>query len=830
MKQNRTLVLILFALVSCGGGGGGGSNNAPAVSQTPTPPSAPPSLSFDELKAQFEGYYEYSDHWGLSAINASSAYARGATGKNITIGITDSGLDNSHLEIDASRLSSDSALSYSDYTPNTRQKRHGTMVASVAAGEQSKTNDTPMHGVAFDADVLFVAIQLAEPDPDYDPVDLGDDDGSGNVSNAPDFTGIDSFFQQLFEIYNDFNVDIVNNSYGYSGNIIEYTEAQVRNAFPKTIAEMSQVGVLDSEKTIYVWAAGNAGGYADQGVDYSHPELLPGMAYLIPEIQGHSIAVVSIDEDGGISDFSSRCGVAQDYCIAAPGGRITAAYPTSSTDTGIYESNVASDDYNSCVASNSCFAITNGTSFAAPFVSGGLAVIAEHFEGQLGSVEIVNRMFATAKKDGVYEDKAIYGQGLLDLAAATAPVGTVSALMSQSLNGPRLPAIFTGIQLTSPSFGDAISNGISNQSVIFFDDLNAPFRRSLNGLVSDYRNQIINLDGYEDLHNFTTETNDSENSFFQVGKSNYQDLGTELITPAHLLHSKADKNGYFAYYNYENQTFISQGINGSWALGAFQDKSLRNIRSLRSKLSNPWLNFTAMGSSFGAIKRINADFNLAFALSNGRNRFQSNEVFGDSNSSNVALVELQSKNKLPSVQFGFLRENDTHLGMSGSGALNGNSNQITNFVGLSNTLNILGGKLFGSVYWGNASNSSSNEGMIKSISNLKSSSFAIGYIATSTFAKDDQIIVSIDQPIRVEAGSLSLNVPFYRTREKEVLFNSFKVNLSPSGREINSKIEYLSSFNQKINFSAVLGYKTDPYHIKYMDDYAYISIGANLKF
>ena len=34
------------------------------------------------------------DHWGLSeTINASSAYARGATGKNVLIGITDSGLD-----------------------------------------------------------------------------------------------------------------------------------------------------------------------------------------------------------------------------------------------------------------------------------------------------------------------------------------------------------------------------------------------------------------------------------------------------------------------------------------------------------------------------------------------------------------------------------------------------------------------------------------------------------------------------------------------------------------------------------------------------------------
>ena len=42
---------------------------------------------------------------GLNMINASSAYARGATGAGITIGITDSGLDNSMLKLVATRLS-----------------------------------------------------------------------------------------------------------------------------------------------------------------------------------------------------------------------------------------------------------------------------------------------------------------------------------------------------------------------------------------------------------------------------------------------------------------------------------------------------------------------------------------------------------------------------------------------------------------------------------------------------------------------------------------------------------------------------------------------------
>ena len=77
--------------------------------------------------------------------------------------------------------------------------RHGTYVTSIAAGELSENTDTPMHGVAFDSTVFFIAIELAEPDENYDPVDLGD--SSGN--NSPDFSGIDSFFSQLFSIHNN---------------------------------------------------------------------------------------------------------------------------------------------------------------------------------------------------------------------------------------------------------------------------------------------------------------------------------------------------------------------------------------------------------------------------------------------------------------------------------------------------------------------------------------------------------------------------------------------------------------------------------------------------
>ncbi|MDC0091905.1 S8 family serine peptidase [Gammaproteobacteria bacterium] len=827
MKQNKTLLFSLFILLSCGGGGGGGAQNTPTISQTPTPP-APPALSYDELKTQYEGYYEYQNQWGLDLVNASSAYARGATGLGITIGITDSGLDDTHTEISAGRLSSDSDLEYSNYKPNTRQQRHGTMVASVAAGKQDRSDTSPIHGVAFEANVLFIAIQLAEPDPDYEPVDLGTDDGSGTVSGAPDFTGIDNFFSQLFEIYNDYDVDIVNNSYGYSGNIIDYTEAQVRNAFPNTIAEMSQMGTPDSEKTIYVWAAGNAGGYADQGVDFSSPELFPGMAHYISEIQGHSIAVVSVDENGSISSFSSRCGVAQDYCIAAPGGRVTAAYPTSSSDTGIYIGNPNDESYNSCIQDNSCYAVTSGTSFAAPFISGGLAVIAQYFEGQLGSTEIVNRLFSTANKKGVYADKAIYGQGLMDLGAATSPVGQMTAMLTETLTGAMTPAMFTSMQLTSPSFGDAVSRGVANQTIIFFDELGAPFRGSVENITSDYRSQLMNFNNYEDMYQSVSHINDSGYSVLEMSSYNNQNHANELIMPKQVLNAYGDHNQFFTYINMDKNNFISHGLNGSWALGIFADTDLRYKTTLRSKFSNPWMNFSASGTSFGSIIASKHGFDLAVLMSTGRSKFNSNEVFGESDTSSIAMIEVQPKNSVPSMQLGWLKENDSSLGLNGSGAFNSSNEKVTSFVGLSNSYNWMGGKFFTSMYLGVTPGGLNNSGMIRSSSNIKSSAFGLGFLKSSIFTANDEVIISIDQPLRVESGRMNLRVPVYRDKERNVLFNSFGFSLSPSGREVNSSVQYQSRYNQ-IGFSLAVGYKSEPYHMKSIRDYWYTSIGFSLK-
>jgi len=66
----------------------------------------------------------------------------------------------------------------------------------------------------------------------------------------------------------------------------------------------------------------------------------------------------------------------------------------------------------------------------------------------MGSTEIVSRLFATANDDGIYADSLIYGHGLVDLEAATNPLGAMSVAMTGSISGKWLPSYRLGSMLS----------------------------------------------------------------------------------------------------------------------------------------------------------------------------------------------------------------------------------------------------------------------------------------------------------------------------------------------------------------------------------------------
>ena len=95
-------------------------------------------------------------------------------------------LDDSHQELDGmNKLTSDSYLVYSDRSPTTEEKRHGTHVSAIALGERDGSG---MHGVAFDAQLFFISIKLGTAGEDYEPA---------QIDSTVDYTGVDDSWSQL---------------------------------------------------------------------------------------------------------------------------------------------------------------------------------------------------------------------------------------------------------------------------------------------------------------------------------------------------------------------------------------------------------------------------------------------------------------------------------------------------------------------------------------------------------------------------------------------------------------------------------------------------------
>ena len=182
-------------------------------------------------------------------------------------------------------------------------------------------------------------------------------------------------------------VDIVNASYGFPGTIVEdYTAEQLRTVdrLGPPLQVVAQRSVANP--AIFVWLAGNShGDECDEGdphcvadsnssTGFSFNATSPGpeggAVAKLPELRGHNVVVVAVNETGAIADFSNRCGIAGPWCIAAPGSGITGAY------------------FGPLVPSPGTFLVSEnltGTSVAAPMVSGGLALMKHCFRNQLSN-------------------------------------------------------------------------------------------------------------------------------------------------------------------------------------------------------------------------------------------------------------------------------------------------------------------------------------------------------------------------------------------------------------------------------------------------------------
>jgi subtilisin family serine protease len=449
VPTERLKVIILLAapglvafLAACGGGGGGsvadrgnvqvGSGSGPVQKTTSSQTSSASTPSVLQGETYWTTHDEFRRSAGLAVINASGAYAQGATGAGVTIGFVDTGILAQHLEFDGQDAIGQKVTYYNARAiaggASDKQLSHGTAVASLAAGRHG--SGERMQGVAFDAKVAMWAV-LEHPD------------GSLAVDG--------SILTQAFQGLTGSGARIINNSWAVKTlyNPLDHA-SHIREM---EVLFGSALNVMARGQAAYVTVTGNGG--------FAQPVTSGALPVLFPEISGKFLTVTSVGLDGVIDSRANRCGVAAAFCVAAPGGY--------------------SDGYGYIVAASSSggYRTVRGTSFAAAYASGVLALMRQVFGDQMTVEQYIERLMATATKGGIYADTSVYGQGLIDAKAAVTPIGRL--VVPQADGG----GFEIGRFSSNASRADGLFSGaLSQETFIALDALGDPFPMTLGSLVN----------------------------------------------------------------------------------------------------------------------------------------------------------------------------------------------------------------------------------------------------------------------------------------------------------------------------------------------------------
>ncbi len=361
-------------------------------------------------------------------------------GDGVKVGLIDDGIYPDHFLFEGAIISEtfmhEEARSGSlTYVPNSRDTNsHGTAVSSQIIAQGTSDDPERFYGVAPGVDLHMYTVHNTT---------------EGIVWHL-DAT------EKVLPLARERGIDILNISLGGGKNIEDYNKDDYLYEY--------SAGYFDAfiqseyeEKILIVRAGGNEG--------YSSVSEQPGMPVFFEEVRSHYVSVVGTGENGLIAERSNRCGIAADWCVTAPAGQFSTAFHGLDLNDEVIES----------------IGFSGGTSLNAGYVTGSLALIKHMFRDQLSNVEVLQRLYATANKTGPYADRSIYGQGLVDVGAATSPVGVLTIGDDDQANTQ--PAAQTGIQLGA-AFGDGLVQGLAGLEVAAFDTLNAPFFLPADNLVS----------------------------------------------------------------------------------------------------------------------------------------------------------------------------------------------------------------------------------------------------------------------------------------------------------------------------------------------------------
>lgn len=238
-------------------------------------------------------------------LGLEHAYARGLTGKGVTIGINDSGVHASHplFAGEGKLLGLDTGVSqyYGNFgRVNERMawENHGTHVAGTAAGNRMEGGT--MFGNAFGSNIYAATTNFSSGDFRW-----AYDNLTGNRGYRADYN--------LEALARTGVVRIINNSWGAS-NTVAYNAPrdQVLRQFQEDWSFL-KAPVLEND-VLMVFSAGNGGG--------AHAGYTAVAPLFDEDLRGNWLSVTNYQGNDDPSSSTSFCGQSATWCVTGPGHQI----------------------------------------------------------------------------------------------------------------------------------------------------------------------------------------------------------------------------------------------------------------------------------------------------------------------------------------------------------------------------------------------------------------------------------------------------------------------------------------------------------------------------
>lgn len=674
--------LLVGGAIAMGAGGGGDDSSGkdtppPDDGDGPTPAPKAPRESFDTL--------EYRRNWGLDHINVDARYAEGGTGLGALAAVFDSGVDVTHPDLD-----SKIAYTYSYYGLDgdvTDESGHGTHVSGIIAAEK---NDIGTHGVAFDAELAVfqgldhsgtpaMTITNAWADANYQAADLG----ASAINHSWTFV----------------------NEFGETRTIDEFSSrAELESYFGRAV--MASLDYAANHNMISVFAAGNSG--KDEVSNQA------GMAVYFPEYSDYVLGVVAIDQNDQIADFSNRCGMAADFCLAAPGTGILSTIPGNQ------------------------YAYADGTSMAAPHVTGAITVLASNFP-ELTGAEITRILKDTARDLGAPGVDEIYGHGALDLENAMAPQGSMVFQSSGTL-GEKTYMVEDSHISASGGLDRALKTTLSRQKIIVTDRYDRAYATQMDDFVGSGA----------DIHR-----DKSMMMGYALGKADTARVSSEAST----------------------LSFSFSGLS-----------ALAEPGQIDPALTAP---YAALLHDAGGM-RYSTDIGFAEISFSG-----AASAYGDHAPGSYYSAEARTKLGKHGLTLGLghLSEKSAFLGTDVSGAFGEHLDAHTDFLSIKGDFSLADRySLLLSGAFGQSDFSGS--GMLKSGKDIATRSFGIGITSRDTLFSGDRLQIAMVQPMSVSGGTMAISVPtglgaaVDGQRSDEVEMSSTRIDMEHSTAPVDLKIGY----------------------------------------